>query len=173
MKKFLSVMVAFVLILGLSSCAKPYNNANNLGVITCFSSNITANISEELYACTYTRNSQNSSTLKIDSPKEISGLTFTKNPQGYNACLEGISLSENQENLPTFSIIKILDTVLDSIENNNVTETSNQDNKIIIKGENQNYNFEATVLPENNFIEKINIANPKAEFVFFNQTSLT
>lgn len=173
MKKIFTIIISLILILNLVSCQKKSQNGNYENIITNFTSNVTISMEGELYACTYTRNNNQTSKLKIDSPNEISGLNFEKNPQGYKASLEGIDLSDNQEKMPALSLIKILDTILDSIENNNeIKKTTDDIGRTVLKGEDENYKFEVTVLPQNNFIEKINIINNKAEFMFFNQKVL-
>lgn len=172
MKRFCAIAISLILIFSLSACQK-HLIINNSNITTNFKSNITVNISNELYACSYTRNKDETSLLKIDSPSDISGLTFSNNLQGYAASLEGISLNNNQENLPAFSLIKIIDTILDYIDDNNeLTQISNENNKTVLKGKTQDYDFEVTISSENNFIEKININAIKAEFIFFNQQAL-
>ena len=172
MKKFLSILTVFVLLSSLTACGKVYKINSKQNVNTNFTANITADVSGELYACKYERN-QGLSKLQMDSPEEISGLTFVKNSQGYTASLEGISLNNRMEDMPALSIIKTLDKVINLIEekNTSINMLEKEDN-IVLNGKSVNYDFKVFVSKNNNFIEKISIINAKMEFMFFNQQSL-
>lgn len=151
MRKALAVLIGLFLIISISGCsAAPFKSAK---IIFSFTGSAQIKQGDSEIVCTIMRAAPKSASIAIQSPKELSGLTYTWG-SSFSSVYAGITNKSAECDLPQNCFAPLLIKVLDAAEK---PDALCRENNSTLSGSTDQVSYVLTIDGSSGFIQKIEI----------------